>query len=63
MDEIEYTPLDCAYERDDEDENMIHLLRSYGGKSNYYNTNGFNVGKWNGGLNEKAEGPPLCSII
>jgi hypothetical protein len=47
------TPLDCAYFANDNPirQEMIALLRSKGGKANYHDENGRNVGEGNGDLN------------
>ena len=48
-----YTPLDYAYGRNDSPikQEIIALLRSKGGKANYYDENGRYVGDGNGDLN------------
>ena len=48
-----YTPLDYAYynHRNPIRQEIIALLRSKGGKSNYHDENGRNVGRGNGDLN------------
>ena len=48
-----YTPLDWAYHYNDNPirQKIIALLRSKGGKANYYDENGRNVGRGNGDLN------------
>ena len=48
----EDTPLDCAYYNETHLRlEIIALLRSKGGKANYYDENGRNVGRGNGDLN------------
>ena len=47
-----FTPLDCAYwNKNPLRQEIIALLRSKGGKANYYDENGRNVGRGNGDLN------------
>ena len=49
-----FTPLDCAYDNSDGcpiRQEMIALLRSKGGKANYFDENGRDVGPGNGDLN------------
>ena len=47
------TPLDCAYDDSDNPirQEMILLLRLKGGKANFHDENGRNVGEGNGDLN------------
>ena len=49
-----YTPLDWAYHhnRSPLRQEIIALLRSKGGKANYFDANGRNVGEGNGDLND-----------
>ena len=52
--EYGYTPLDLAYLNNDGPlrQEIIALLRSKGGKANYYDENGRDVGEGNGDLND-----------
>eukprot|EP00942_MAST-04A_sp_MAST-4A-sp1_P013429 g13429.t1 len=49
-----FTPLDCAYYVNHSPirQDIIALLRSKGGKANYYDENGRDVGEGNGDLND-----------
>ena len=48
-----YTPLDYAYEYNQSIKNdIVSLLRKYGGKANLYDKNGKFVGKGKGDLND-----------
>ncbi len=49
-----YTPLDWAYIHNDSPlrQDIIEFLRSKGGKANYHDENGINVGRGNGDLND-----------
>ena len=49
-----YTPLDCAYEFNNSPikNEIVSLLRKYGGKANEYDKNGNEVGKGKGDLND-----------
>ena len=47
------TPLDMAYSNNSPiQQEIIALLRSKGGKANYYDENGRDVGRGNGDLND-----------
>ena len=48
------TPLDFAYKYNKSPikNEIVSLLRKYGGKANYYDKNGNNVGKGKGDLND-----------
>ena len=50
-----WTPLDYAYEYNHSPikNNIVSLLRKYGGKANYYDKNGKKVGQGKGDLNKK----------
>ena len=50
----ECTPLDCAYINNDSPirQEIIALLRLKGGKANYHDENGRDVGEGNGDLND-----------
>ena len=48
-----FTPLDCAYQNDYPIKNdIVQLIRQHGGKANYYDRNGKNVGEGEGDLND-----------
>ena len=56
-DGLGYTPLDCAYEYNNLNNSpikneIVSLLRKYGGKANKYDKNGNEVGKGKGDLND-----------